>query len=404
MISATDLSTVKAIVFCVFMGMGGVDTISTVALSEMWGQRVQPWMQAKSALYAAGNVVPAILLQYFGFEVTQKVIALLCLSAVLGLAAEQAPDFAAFLFSCSSLSSSSDSSSSSSEAYMSKELSRVESFFHPNGDRKTGRSRASSVTSALDHDYDSSDNYCHVKTILDATEYCAVSEGDRNDPCYEPQISRTLSFATKDIARALRRRNSSASQLTLLDSHSRLDSFPKLRESTANTKNTTNTNANTASSFATATAATAEEEEEFPSSAEFETFGIFLIPRTVRNYLAAMMFVYLGTVSSIAGWLPTFVMARNLGGGDLAEGAFVASVFFFSSLVGSVASVPCSVYFSTSNLLRGHILLVLLGSVVCLFAGTSIAVLCLGTGVMGYGFSAIVALSLTVVNDYGYTM
>lgn len=31
-------------------------------------------------------------------------------------------------------------------------------------------------------------------------------------------------------------------------------------------------------------------------------------------------------------------------------------------------------------------------------------VLCVGTAIMGYGLSTIIALSLTIVNDYGYTM
>ena len=39
-----------------------------------------------------------------------------------------------------------------------------------------------------------------IKTIIDATEYCNVAEADRNMPTYEPQINRTLAYASTKVS------------------------------------------------------------------------------------------------------------------------------------------------------------------------------------------------------------
>ena len=43
MIPAASFNVVKLLIFMTFFGMGGTDNMSSIALSEMWGQRVQPW-------------------------------------------------------------------------------------------------------------------------------------------------------------------------------------------------------------------------------------------------------------------------------------------------------------------------------------------------------------------------
>lgn len=73
---------------CFFMqGMffGVVDTMGNCALPELWGRRVQPWMQALQAFYGIGCVGGPALVGAMGFENAFKVLIFMSFLPLLGM-------------------------------------------------------------------------------------------------------------------------------------------------------------------------------------------------------------------------------------------------------------------------------------------------------------------------------
>ena len=71
-----DYSAVLFLFFFQGLGFGGIDTLANCVLPEIWGQRVQPWMQAMHSFFGVGAVVGPALVGGFGFRVAFVVLAL----------------------------------------------------------------------------------------------------------------------------------------------------------------------------------------------------------------------------------------------------------------------------------------------------------------------------------------
>ena len=146
-------------------------------------------MQAKSALYAAGGVIPPLLLQYYSPHFTYAVIVMLCLSAVLGIimcrvfrlrnrnsmAEESAGER-------TTLTQTPRQQRNGRTRRLSSELGMLEDMLSNKEMTTTEESKAEVVQIALD-----------------GTEYCNVGLPDREKPNFEPRIVKTLSFATSKI-------------------------------------------------------------------------------------------------------------------------------------------------------------------------------------------------------------
>lgn len=73
--------------------------------------------------------------------------------------------------------------------------------------------------------------------------------------------------------------------------------------------------------------------------------------------------------------------------------------------LGSIVSIPCAVWISTTSMLRFQLCVVLLGvTVLVTLAWSSFRYLEIATAVMGFGNSCIFPLILCLCNDYGFTM
>lgn len=86
--NSAAFNTVKLLFLLQGMGFGMMDTFAIVAMQEMWGQRVQPWMQMKNLMSSAGTVVGPICVSSFGFNLAFKVCALTSLTSFIGIALE----------------------------------------------------------------------------------------------------------------------------------------------------------------------------------------------------------------------------------------------------------------------------------------------------------------------------
>ncbi|KAJ1425024.1 hypothetical protein B484DRAFT_94614, partial [Ochromonadaceae sp. CCMP2298] len=67
-------------------GFGGVHLFSTLAIQEMWGQRVQPWLQMKATCGGVGGIVGPVMVAHWGYRRACLGGALLCLTPLLVIA------------------------------------------------------------------------------------------------------------------------------------------------------------------------------------------------------------------------------------------------------------------------------------------------------------------------------
>ena len=202
-----------------------------------------------------------------------------------------------------------------------------------------------------------------VTTVLDATPYCNFTEEQRSNPQFEPNINKTLSYATQPIVDTILCQNDVAP----------VDP-PK------------------------------------PDFVEAIKQSVDLVPPRAKFFLAVLSFLYCSIMTSIVGWFPTYFQLKAFQGDQwTGMGAHIVSVYFVSMSIGCFASIPCSVWISITKLLRFHLSLIAIGGVLLqlavLFGPVPMKSLLLcGAGFMGYGISAIFPLAVTMVNDYGFTM
>lgn len=57
------------------IGFGGIDTVGNCGLPEMWGRRVQPWMQAMHSCFGLGGIVGPSLVGSLGYIAAFRIIA-----------------------------------------------------------------------------------------------------------------------------------------------------------------------------------------------------------------------------------------------------------------------------------------------------------------------------------------
>lgn len=397
--------------------------LSTVALSEMWGQRVQvllfsfvfwhdiavdnpdlttccaqPWMQARSAFYSFGGMIPPMVSAH-GVATPLLFCGALCFSTALG------GSYDIFISMLFGYDDGADSKDGGVENSRSTELSPLV--------RTRGRSRTRSRTRSLSPGGEfgtkvgginisdalalrSTENQLEsdelalleliieskhldsdkssgptpvlddlVTTVLDATPYCNITDDQRNDPAFEPLINKTLSYASVKIVDTIQKADGDGGSLTA----NQANFVDDIKES------------------------------------------IVLVPRKARILLALMALLFYSCMTSFVGWLPSYFKLKEFSDGSdwTPMGTQMVSTFFFFMTAGCLASIPCSVYISISKMMRVHLALVSSGGVllqVAIMLGPVPvpSLLLIGAALMGYGISAIFPLVVTIANDYGFTM
>ena len=130
------------------------------------------------------------------------------------------------------------------------------------------------------------------------------------------------------------------------------------------------------------------------------------VPVTIplRVLIAIFYFIYGGTESSFGGWISVYAM--NSGAtSDPSTAAYIATLFWLSLTIGRVAAVFTAIYFSATFMLRFHLTMTIIASLLLLLFGHFSVTSCyLVSALMGLAISAVYPLVMTIVTDYGYTM
>lgn len=67
---------------------GVLESFAAVAISSMWGQRQQPWMQAKFIMSSVGAIIAPVLIGIFGYGTTCGIVCFIGFFSLFGLLAE----------------------------------------------------------------------------------------------------------------------------------------------------------------------------------------------------------------------------------------------------------------------------------------------------------------------------
>jgi fucose permease len=113
-------------------------------------------------------------------------------------------------------------------------------------------------------------------------------------------------------------------------------------------------------------------------------------------------FIYVGLETGYGGWIPTYAIERSIAKND-AEGAYLASIFFFAISAGRLAAIPLASFYTPNFLLRVQLSIVIVGMVLVVTIGTGqvgYSGLAIATAVLGYGVSCIFPLGLSVTQDF----
>lgn len=128
------------------------------------------------------------------------------------------------------------------------------------------------------------------------------------------------------------------------------------------------------------------------------------VPTKLRILIATFYFIYTGTEASFGGWISVYAMNAGVTS-DPSSAAYIATIFWLTLTIGRIIGVFTAIYLSATFMLRLHLLLTVVFSIlVLMISGLSFTSCCIVSASMGLGVSAIYPLAMTVVSDYGYTM
>ena len=128
------------------------------------------------------------------------------------------------------------------------------------------------------------------------------------------------------------------------------------------------------------------------------------IPIVVQVLGFLFFFIYVGIETGFGGWIPTFSLKTGVAKTE-SKAAYLTAVFYGSLAAGRIISVPVSIFFSSTSMIRGQLLISLVGGIVFFFFGslayTSIYLSC---AILGAGLSGLFPLMLVLPVDYGFEM
>jgi hypothetical protein len=138
-------------------------------------------------------------------------------------------------------------------------------------------------------------------------------------------------------------------------------------------------------------------------SAVSARLDVKLVPKKFQVFAGLFGFFYCGLFYSYSGWVTSYASGTGIASSST-EASYLTSQFFLWATVGSLLSVPMSVLFSTSFLLRVQLAFVVLGAFILVITGSSCRLLNLATATLGFGTSCVFPLLICLANDYKFTM
>lgn len=366
-------------------GFGGVDTFGVIAISEMWGQRMQPWMQGKSFIFGMGGIVGPAIVNSHSLNATFVICGLLSLTSLIGLWGESG--FSHFLSdekltnervdmappSCYNLEAPPlppGRSPSRSEYDSSREhdsdfqpLSRSESIISSVFEATAPVAPAELLSSELMEIQDSLD-HVDVGSWVDGSEHM------------DDMISGILHKSEINPTSMLCKPNCSA-----VDNLEDPELYPINR------------------TLSFATPKIVDYIEDVPD----QYSSIYLVPVGIQRLLALQMLAYFGLYYSYAGWIPTYVAMSGIASRP-EDGAYLAGVYYTSMSIGCFLSILLAVGLSTTTMMRLSLSMITLGCLCLLVLPETLTCTALTSAILGYAVSAMYPLILAIPNDYSFTM
>lgn len=356
------------------LSFGFVESYSTIAIAEMWGQRQQPWMQMKNLMSGSGAILAPVLIGKFGYTWAFCLIALIGFVSIIGLIAENIVLFLVLQRTSPEKWEVIEQKHLPFDESESKQEHLPLSPINLHGQINAFEAACTSQFScqaplepldqsilhakelniltdslvAIDENEELDMPVWHdlVEGILDHTEYHVLPQDTQPIDHSQANVNRTLSFATPQIVEYIQDR-------------------PK-------------------------------------------EFNVNLLSNFVRMTLAFFVCWHIGLLYSYGGWIGTYIVMRGIEGpqhhGSLGAGLQITTLYYICQTVGSIYSVPASVMFSTTTLMRFQLFLLIAGTSLLFFTFSPYYFTAISACTMGLSLSCIYPLAMTVVNDYGGTM
>jgi hypothetical protein len=399
-------------------GFGILRPFAFVAIMEMWGNRAQPWLQVKPCVLGLGGVIGPILVSTYGYKDAFIITGIFCTSClgIYGLeylasrthkvvrwttkklhlrkSAAQAPvtpprrqigedspllrtpgsqQFVTVDVQSSgnSIDSKGPNLSRHNSIYLSRDMGMVESVLSAAVNDLLQPGEVSSHHDfEADHDEDKGEQLT-ISDVLKSAPTLASALNNTSDPsgggCYNGTNSSVEQQAVVELSQ-------SDTQVVLPFATSSMVESIEIIEVAAS-----------------------------HGSAASASLDVKLVPRKFLFFAGMFGFFYCGLFYSFSSWITSYGAGTGIAT-TADEASYLTSHFFLWVTVGSVFSVPMSVIFSTSHLLRFQLFFVVLGAGQIMIAGHSYGMLSIATGTLGFGTSCVFPLLICLANDYKFTM
>eukprot|EP01032_Pedospumella_encystans_P009046 gene9046-10682_t len=126
---------------------------------------------------------------------------------------------------------------------------------------------------------------------------------------------------------------------------------------------------------------------------------------TLRMLILFFYIIYTGSEAGYAGWIPVYVLQEHIADND-SHAAYVAATFWATMTLGRMLAVFTAMAFSATFMLRFHLTFTVVCCTLFMFVESvgTIQYALMVAALMGLALSAIYALVMTIVIDYGYSM
>lgn len=398
------------IVFIQGFVFAGIDVVANILLPNLWKGRVQPWLQTLHACWSLGGIIGPAILGSIGYYGSNVVLMILSFIPIVLL-------FINNIVENDNNNNNNESFFNSKKIQYMFQLRNISDFFSNYQNNNDPKKRYSKKTSKKnnndnrdndndedgdeeeleDDDSDGYDNGIQIRPLQDnkinSSNYVSSSatssttinydfnsfsnhitdidyDGDGENENYEKSRPSSSSSSSLPIS-------SPISPTELIENSTNKEKNSNSNNGSSN-NNSNNTNNNTELS--------SDSTSEHHSPDEYWT-----LPNSIRVLLFLFYFIYVGLETGYGGWIPTYAVERKIAKND-AEGAYLASIFFFAISAGRLTAIPLAAIYTPNFLIRIQLAIVIIGMILVTVIGNGIIGyigLSIATGVLGYGISCI---------------
>lgn len=347
------------------ISFGGIDTIGNCLLPELWGKRSQPWMQALHFSLGFGSIISPVLIGNLGYKLTFFLLSIFCFSPptlTLIFSYFYLPSFYSIIFNgiCeieekgkNNLSSNLINNEDSIENNLKKEL--IPS--------STTTSTSSSSTSTS------------ISSLLSSptSKYSIIRNTDENFEMKNMNFNENISDEDdgEEVSISFNNNNSSSSS-----------SIPPYVSSSSSSSSSTS------SSFVPSIVLTEKE---------------LLTPSIIKILVFVFYFLYVGAETSFGGWISGYLILTNITSNEKTA-SYVSSLFWSTLTLGRFIAIICSLYLGSRRMIQLELILCFLCSFFMLFFMYNLSGSLVFSSLLGFCFSAMFPVMLSLISEYGFKL